>query len=74
VNLFLFHFENIGSDLEKAKQFLQNKVTNVAKRVGVTNLYSYFTCALDRQLVKTVFDSVNHHIISMLIENNFAVL
>jgi guanine nucleotide-binding protein G(i) subunit alpha len=63
-----------GSNFERAKEFLEKKVMNVAKASGVTNLYCYFTCALDRQLVKTVFDSVNHHIINTLIDNNFGFM
>lgn len=63
-----------GNDFEKAKEFLQNKVMKVAKKSGVINLYCYFTCALDRQLVKTVFDSVNHYIISAVIDSNFGFM
>jgi hypothetical protein len=62
---------SLGDNFEEAKKFLESRVLDVAKKAGLTNLYTYFTCALDRQLVKTVFDAVNDYIISSLIQDNF---
>jgi len=63
--------EWLDTDPEIGKKFLEEKVLAIGRKYNCDNLYTYLTCALDRDLVKRVFESVRDHLVTTLINTNF---
>lgn len=60
-----------GIESQKAKEFFETRINAIAKKNNIESMYTYFTCALEKDLVKKVFDSVKDHLINSLINSNF---
>lgn len=67
----LYWRQVLDTDPEVGKKFLEEKVLAIGRKYNCDNLYTYLTCALDRDLVKRVFESVRDHLVTTLINTNF---
>jgi hypothetical protein len=62
----LIHFEGPDDDYEAGVKFLQQKYDNAFKG---TLLYRYVTCAVDRDNIQKVFESVKNTILIRKLEH-----